>query len=402
MIAMEEVQLSDDILARVAEFEAAMPESHFTEQTLLAMTGLPKGSFLFLHHVGEDTIRRWADAIGDLNPRFRDIDYARTTKYGRLVAPPLLLTSVCGEALYLAFKPRKARGFHSGSQWEFFQPVLEDDNIDFEGQGCSSVKFVKSRYSGHMIVYTSDVRYRNQRGELIGQCRASAHEMAGLEAVQSIGKNKDIGLYHYSEAEAQQIEVDKDSEEMRGDVPRYFEDVNEGDSIGHVVEGPWNMMYSLGYYRAAPNGSQGERLQRVWARHTTRIMNVVDPRINALVNGMLTHLDNDLAVAIGAPGAYDIGMERQCYVSTLFNNWVGDDGFLWKFNIQFRQFVIYGDTNWYRGAVTRKYVDDGKYCVDIEFKGVNQRDETTTAGTATVILPSREHGPVAYPTPPSA
>jgi hypothetical protein len=63
---------------------------------------------------------------------------------------------------------------------------------------------------------------------------------------------------------------------------------------------------------------------------------------------------------------------------------------------------MYGDTNWYRGSVTKKYVDDGKYCVDISYKGVNQRGETTTAGWATVILPSREHGPVKYPTPPRA
>src|SRR5262249_3755117 len=158
-----------------------------------------------------------------------------------------------------------------------------------------------SRYSGHMIVYSTDIRYWNQRGEMVGQCRATAHEMADLVAVKSLGKNKDISLYQYTEAEVQKIEADKDAEQIGGNVQRYFEEVNEGDSIGHVVEGPWTMMHSMGYYHAAPNGSQGERIQRLWGKNTTRVTTIVDPRINAPVNAMLTHLDNDLAIAIGAP-----------------------------------------------------------------------------------------------------
>ena len=34
-----------------------------------------------------------------------------------------------------------------------------------------------------------------------------------------------------------------------------------------------------------------------------------------------------------------------------------------------------------------------KCCVDIECRGENQRGEISIPGTATVILPSREHGP---------
>lgn len=401
---MSETQVSDDIKERVADFERAIPMSRFDEQALAEFAGVPKGTLLFLRHFHEDNIRRWADGIGDLNPRFRDIDYARQTKYGRLVAPPLMLTSVCGEVIYLAVMKRKARAFHSGSDWEFFQPVLEGDTIDFEGQGLIDVKVVDSRYSGQMIVLTSEARYRNQRGELVGRVRGYARESVGLAASQKMGKNQAIDLYKYSEAELQKIEGDKDSEEMRGDLPRFWEDVNEGDTIGHIVLGPYTMMSSVGYYCAAPNagGAVGERLHRYRTKHVARNLTFVDPRINAPVNGMLTHLDNEMSKAIGAPGAYDIGMERQCLASILFNNWIGDDGHLWKFNIQFRQFVIYGDTNWYRGRVTKKYLEDGKCCVDVEFTGTNQREQLTTVGTATVILPSREHGPVRYPTAPSS
>jgi hypothetical protein len=76
---------------------------------------------------------------------------------------------------------------------------------------------------------------------------------------------------------------------------------------------------------------------------------------------------------------------------------MGDDGFLWKYSCQLRRFVVHGDTCWYRGKIIKKYVDDGKYCVDIDYWGDNQRGERATVGNATIILPSKVAGQVKYP-----
>ena len=53
------------------------------------------------------------------------------------------------------------------------------------------------------------------------------------------------------------------------------------------------------------------------------------------------------------------------------------------------------------GKVVKKYIDDGKCCVDIEAWAKNQKDEwSMPPHISTVILPSREHGPVtSYPDP---
>jgi hypothetical protein len=83
----------------------------------------------------------------------------------------------------------------------------------------------------------------------------------------------------------------------------------------------------------------------------------------------------------------------------VFTNWMGDDGFLWKLRTELRGLNIHGDTTWCKAKVIRKYCDNGKYCVDAECWAENQRGEVTMPGTATVILPSREHGPVVYPEP---
>jgi hypothetical protein len=123
---------------------------------------------------------------------------------------------------------------------------------------------------------------------------------------------------------------------------------------------------------------------------------IYDPRINTRTT-LGPHVDYDLGRAVGVQGNYDLGVERECLVSILFTNWMGDDGFLWKYSIQFRGFVVHGDTCWYRGKIVKKYIDDGKYCVDIDHWGENQRGGRVTLGKATIILPSKVGGQVKYP-----
>jgi len=84
----------------------------------------------------------------------------------------------------------------------------------------------------------------------------------------------------------------------------------------------------------------------------------------------------------------------------LFTNWMGDDGFLWRMSGDERAFNMMGDTTILEGKVVRKYNENGKYCIDIESWAKNQLDEITMPpNISTVILPSRENGPVVYPDP---
>ena len=49
----------------------------------------------------------------------------------------------------------------------------------------------------------------------------------------------------------------------------------------------------------------------------------------------------------------------------------------------------------------RKYLTDhARPAVDLDLTAENQRGEVTTPGTATILLPSREHGAVRLPDPP--
>jgi acyl dehydratase len=363
----------------------------------IASALLPHGSIIYTDNASAENIRRYADSIGDFNPRFRDSDYAKVTKYGRLVAQPTFPTIVAfpfhGHEELIAgpkgYHSLGARSFNSGNEWEYFRPILEDDKLDFNGVGMVDAKLVKSRFSGEMIVTTSLMQYRNQRAEIVALNKSFVHHSSSDPSTLNKGKyDAFIQPYKYTD------------EEMRGSWPRYWEDVNEGDSLGYIVVGPWTIMsfFSMAGSHGAVRGLGTGAVNQGIRFPLPKGDGIYDPRINAWTT-LNPHCDYDLGRAVGVQGNYDLGVERECLMSILFTNWMGDDGFLWKYSIQFRAFVVHGDTCWYRGKIVKKYIDDGKYCVDIEHWGENQRGERVTVGKATIILPSKVHGEVKYPTP---
>jgi hypothetical protein len=70
-------------------------------------------------------------------------------------------------------------------------------------------------------------------------------------------------------------------------------------------------------------------------------------------------------------------------------NWIGDDGFLRRLEVQVRRFNLLGDTTWLRGTVTDKFEGAGHAGVVCDLWAENQRGETTAQGTAEALLPRR-------------
>ena len=109
------------------------------------------------------------------------------------------------------------------------------------------------------------------------------------------------------------------------------------------------------------------------------------------------HWDHERAQELGLPSSYDYGQMRTSWLIHLITNWMGDDGWLWKLACQSRAFNFMGDTTICSGHVTDKR-QEGEHCVvDIEMASTNQRGEDTAPGTATVILPSKDNGPIVLP-----
>jgi hypothetical protein len=214
--------------------------------------------------------------------------------------------------------------------------------------------------------------------------------------------NDKIELRPYLDEEIEAIEAQYAGEGPRGSTPRWWEDVAEGESLGPMVKGPLTVTDMICWHVGMGMGLYGVKPLRLAARNRKRIprffhrddLNVPDVM-------QRVHWDPEFARRAGNPTTFDYGRMRETWLIHLCTDWMGNDAWLWKLDCEFRKFNFVGDTQWLHGTVTRKYLAVGdRPALDIEVWAQNQRGEVTTPGHATILLPSREHGPVRLPEPP--
>jgi acyl dehydratase len=350
---------------------------------------------VFNQNASYEAIRNFSNGIGDSNSLYRDEEYAKGTRYGALIASPSWVASVTPHWVLQGLPGIHAD--HSASDWEFLRPVYMNDRIS---PRCTFVGFDvrKSRFAEKTVFEYQRFEYWNQRNELVsrGYCMLVRYERqtAKQQTAEGTGKYDHIQVPHPWTPEAQ-AKVDEDclAEEIRGSSIRYWEDVKVGDELPPVVKGIFGLTDMIAYcVGAAPVqiGAHGVQL-RTYKKHPAWAFR--DPVLGSWEPVYGVHYLVSAAKGVGALYAYDVGVQRNCWMVNLFTNWMGDEGWLKSCSAQYRQFVYLSDAVWFRGKVTQKYVDDhGEHCVDIEAHGINQRGDDTIPAMGTVVLPSREHG----------
>jgi acyl dehydratase len=353
----------------------------------------PHPFVFFNEQASRDTIRHFVEGIGDFNPLYRDEEYAKKTRYGGIIAPPEFILSVAYGIPIPSSKPNTI-GWAAGFEIEWFRPIKEGDHIDWKCVYPTRIEMKQSKMGNRSLIMYSDTEFTRQGGETVAIMDEWVVNTLRDQAVKN-DKYGSAKMHVYTEEELNEIYAAQDREIIRGAVPRYWEDVKEGEELTPMVHGPHNLAETLAWLIGC--GNPMCKSDRMWRKIDMFNRTIEDPVTKAKLNLELIHLDDRVAKMVGVPAAYDFGGQRYAWLGQLLTNWIGDDGFLWKLRGELRRFSITGDTTWFKGKVTRKYADDGKYCVDIDCWGENQRGEVNIPGKATVILPSREHGPAVYP-----
>jgi len=338
----------------------------------------------------EDTIRHFCNAIGDLNPLFRDGPYAAKTKYGCLIAPPCFLYSVYWASGHVSGM-KGIHGWNAGSYWEFYQPIREGTCFNVR-QTITRIDEKPGRMAKRMWISHGDSEYKDQYGSLIAKTDGWTVWAERGEAAKS-DKYKQVTEATYTPEELEAIEEQCLSEEVRGSTPRYWEDVKVGDRLKPVVKGPLTLRDMMAYLQGMP--SPYLKAHGIYLRYERRhsAVNMVDSTTGRRDVPELVHQEASRAREIGIPGAYDYGCQRISWLGHLLTNWIGDDGFVKKLYAEIRRFNVLGDTTWCEGNIKRKYLEHGEHLVDIDIWARNQRGEITSPGWATVRLPSRESKP---------
>ena len=342
----------------------------------------------YLRDASADSIIIFGNGIGDLNPLFRDQEYARWTRFGSLIAHPCFPWTHHWPGRSYWGLPG-VHGFGVTIDCEFYRNVRPGDRVNIWNR-VLDIKEKPSKFSGRMAMQYLESTYTNQRDEVL--CRAlgltARHER---KASREKGKYKEIKTHVYTPEERARIDemVLTEASRVRGAETRYWEDANVGDKIDEIARGPLSMSDTMAFVIASGRGAAHGALLRHAAKHPKHYIRNTQAGGGIEYTGIGHHRE-DFAREVGVPGMYDYLPQRACWFATAVTNWMGDDAVLKRLRMEARMFNCQGDTTFIGGAVAKKYVKDRCALVDIEMKGVNQRGELTSPGFATVMLPSRD------------
>ena len=353
-------------------------------ENMIGMQLRPEGPYL--QDATEDTIRNFCNGIGDLNPLYRDLEHGRLTRHGSMLAHPNFPMAF-GWVGRTRWGLPGVHGFYAGNDWEMFRHVRPGDRISAI-ERVVGVDVKESQFSGTLVLQYVEASYFNQRGELVARALGTCtrHER---KAAREAGKYADIKTHEYTPEEFEHIDqaILNEEKNIRGGNVRYWEEVQEGETLPEIVRGPLSLMDTMGFLVGCGRGHTHGVIFKNAVKHPGHFFRNPEAGGGIEYTGIGHHREST-AKEVGVPGVYDYGPQRSAWMASLISNWMGDAGFLKRIKTRMSRFNTMGDCTWARGTVTRKYIKDGYALVDIEIKGENQRGELTTPGLATVVLPS--------------
>ena len=342
------------------------------------------------HEATRDNIRHYAHGIGDDNPLWCEPDYAAKTHFGGIVALPSFLFAtdriVSG---YVGGLP----GVHamwSGANWNWHQPIRRNDEISTEAYLKDLIEH-ETRFAGRAVQQIYHVDFFNQHGDKVADADSWCFRTERDHAREKGTKYKEVRArepHRYTEEELARVYDLYAKEEIRGARTLYWEDVKEGEALPTMAKGPMTVTGFIGY--AQGWGGLYIRTNKIaWKLIQAHPGVGIKNRFGIPDVPERVHWEEDFALEVGAPGAYDYGPERCSWLTHHLTNWMGDDGFLRSTTCKVRRHNPEGDMLFIDGRDKRKFVDGKRHLVEIEQEGRNQDGEQSVVGSGVVELPAR-------------
>lgn len=364
----------------------------------------------YVQTVSVDSIRNFSHGAGNDNPLFCDPDYARTTRWGGVIAPGMM-AGVINKPMkgdrapdeIKALRKSLFKGVHvfvSGSTWDWYRPIYPGDTL-YSFRGQESVEVKQSEFSGRSVIQVlRDVKV-NQRAEVVAVYKI-LQVLTERKTAAKKGKYSDLKPATYTDEDIARIDAIYAAEQVQGAAKRDFASVKVGDSLGTMAKGPLTVtdvicFHAGGYgftpYRPCVGRIAHKNRQRIPAFYVKNEYGVPDV-------AQRLHWDPLWAQAIGNPMAYDYGVMRENYLYHYLTDWCGDDGIVLHLHDEIRKFNYMGDVQTITGEVTGKRQENGQNLVDVTVRFVNQRGDETVRATAVIALPG-DGKPALYPEVPT-
>ena len=376
-------------------------EEGIAEAEKLIGVSLRRDTWRWCEQASRDTVSHWVEGIGDGNPLWTDREYGKKSWAGTNLAPGTFLYAV--DAATVAPKLAGVQWIYAACDWVFNDVIRHGDEFKVASM-VTDVERKSTGFADLWVMQHGQVDYLRTDGSLVGQSFPQIARTPRGDRLKAAGggkmKYQTRPPHRYTAEELDKIEEEALNEPVRGAESRYWEDVNVGDVVPAVVKGPLTGTDIVGFYAgihgARPYGGTHELTYKYRRRHQDYHINSATGARDSAGRG---HLETQTGVDVGMGGAYDIGPQRISWFGHAITNWMGDDGFMRRLNIQVRKPNLIGDTLWVKGTVVEKRELDQHHSVTIEMDAVNQLGVRTAWGQAEVYLPTYSHGPVVLPVP---
>lgn len=342
-----------------------------------------------------DNIRHYAHGIGDDNPLWCDPAYAAAARFGTVAAPPSFVFALSRIISgYVGGLP----GVHAmwaGADLTWHQPILCGTELRTEAYLKDLVEH-ETRFAGRAFQQIYHVDFFDKNGGALlasgdSWCFRTERDRA-RENGSKYDETKARPEPHYTEDELEKISAMYASEELRGSVPRYVEDTEVGEALPLMAKGPMTVTGFIAFAQGW-GGLYIRANKLAWKQRQAHPKLGIPNRLGIPDVPERVHWEDELALDVGTPGAYDYGPERCSWLMHHATNWMGDDATLRQHKSQIRRHNVVGDWITIKGHVTAKGVNEaGEHFVTVEQEARNQYDELSAIGEATIVLPSRERG----------
>lgn len=352
-----------------------------------------------------DAFRVTARSAGCINPLFQDEEYGAKTRWGGLIGFPGFFFT-CGRLEGFGAGSPGFPGVHgtmAGCIIRWHRPFKIGDEYASK-EAVWEQTMHRSDFAGRMLDQIARIVMQDAKtSEIV----VDEYQMAKRWERTAAESRKEQGVGPYSgwkrwvfnDEELQILWDTMDNIQIRGDNPRYWEDVSVGENLPTLVTMPYTAREIVAWYLGygAPFVLSNQVLYNYFRRHPG--LNVKDRATNTPDVPERTHFEAEFAKQTGAPDMFDVTMPRMTWAMTMLTNWMGDDAFLRELSCSARRFNAYGDVTWINGRIAERYRQNGMNLVKIDVVWDNQRYRHAW-GHALVALPSREHGPVVLPSCP--
>lgn len=337
-----------------------------------------------------DNIRHYAHGIGDDNPLWCDPSYAKKTRYGDVIALPSFLYSTNRIISGYVGGLSGVHAMWSGANWTFHHNIPRNEEIHSQAHLKDLIEH-QTRFAGRAIQQIYHVDFFNRQGDLVAAADSWCFRTERDHARDQGTKYAHVRERQprvYSEEELQKAYELYANEAVRGAQPRYWDDVKEGEKLPTLLKGPMTVTGFIAYAQ----GWGG-----LYIRANKLAWKLIDAHKGVGIKNRFgipdvperVHWEEDFALEVGAPGAYDYGPERSSWLMHHLTNWMGDDGMLRQAECKIRRHNPAGDMVLIDGVVKRKYIEGDRALVEIEQTAHNQDGEVSVLGSGVVQLPKR-------------